>query len=82
MLYKVAFEHIWNCYVCVIVWIEVDNMNWRANFDIWCNNKDTWVVWIGEQFLTFDVITKIAELYGLEAWDFCVCVFPLCLYDH
>jgi hypothetical protein len=82
MLYKVAFEHIWNCYVCVIVWIEVDNMNWRTIFDIWRNNKDSWVVWIGEQFLTFIIITKIAELYGLEAWDFCVCVFFPCLYDH
>jgi hypothetical protein len=73
---KVAFEHIWNCYVCVIVWIEVDNMNWRTILDIWRNKKDSWVVWIGEQFLTF------AELYGLEAWDFCVCVFFPCLYDH
>jgi hypothetical protein len=36
---KFAFEHIWNCYVCAIVWIDVDNMNWRTIFDIWCNNK-------------------------------------------
>jgi hypothetical protein len=48
--------------------LKLTNMNWRTIFDIWCNNKDSWALWIGEQFLTFDVITKIAELYGLEAW--------------